>query len=144
LTSSELLLMLQTIGALTMQREYREVKKYCARPLSFYARDKFFLIRTSHQLEEGLRRHAGQMQANGVSRVRPTILRVEDRSEARCLAVVRWDHLDASGDCVLSNTIRYVVRQSPERMRPLIELVEYLEVANQCWPERLFDLEARA
>ena len=125
-SSSELIMFLNSISSLVRRREWDSVARKYNYPLPFYHQNDLILILTPEENCEAQKlRHEYLVQAN-IERLKPEIVQIEDKSENRCLVIVDWKHLNADGISKRTSRVRYVCSYdvTPGSLR--IELVEYL------------------
>lgn len=125
----ELILNVNTMSWLLNGRYTKEFSRLFECPLPFYVLDLFVLIEDRARLVHAIDCYLDRLFREGVVKVEPGHVQIEDSSNARCLAVVRWDHLLDDGSIHSSSTVRYVFRRGSCSGRARIELVEYLDAA---------------
>lgn len=127
MNGSELILTLNAIGRLIVRGDMDRVASYFECPLPLYVGESFILFQSRRKMADALTVYHEAARNNGVRRIAPTVLRMEDSTARRCLVVIRWDHLLADGTVQSSSTVRYIFRRGTVSGRYTVELVEYIE-----------------
>lgn len=127
MNGSELVLTLNAIGRLLVRGDMDRVASYFECPLPLYVGDSFILFQSRRKMADALAIYHESARMGGVRRIAPTLIRMEDSTQRRCLAVIRWDHLLEDGSVQSSSTVRYICRRGTVTGRFTVELVEYIE-----------------
>jgi hypothetical protein len=122
---AELLLALNAIGRLVVCGRIAELADYFDAPLSLYVHGKFVLKSRPEEVRAGLMAFHAAMSKGGVARANPHLLRIEQSSQFRRLALVSWDYLDAQGDVLSSSTVRYLFCRGPVAGQMKVQMAEY-------------------
>ncbi len=123
---SELLITLNAIGRLLAQGDMDRLTDYFDCPLPLYVGNRFILFNSRQKMTEALGIYHLAAMRSGVCRFAPQILKVEDLTARRCLAVIRWHHLRKDGSLHASSTVRYVCRRGAVSGNTSVELMEYI------------------
>ena len=123
---SEVTIFMKTLSALLRQKDWMRVAEHYQFPLPFYHQDDIVLMQNPSEFLQALSLRNLFLRDEGIERLEPLVLKIEERSERRCLMVVQWDHITVDNIIKFQSKVRYVIAYGQQIGDFKIELVEYL------------------
>lgn len=141
MTPAEISLTLKAMQKLLLRNELGPAVDKYAMPVSVYLQDRFFLFRDQVALKRAIDIYRRILVDEGITRIDPTVLSIEDISDQRVVSRVRLCFWRADRSELTPSELRYVHRRGETTADLKIEMVEYLSLGFHDYANQLEALQ---
>ncbi|MEL7261138.1 MAG: hypothetical protein AAGK69_07155 [Pseudomonadota bacterium] len=127
--SSTTTTLLSCLAEALLRGELDRISRHFVYPLPLFNKGELIVFGSPETFAEGLSMYRDAVLAIGTTKLRPRLVAEGLPVRGYSSVWIEWDHLDAAGEVLRTNQVRYGTHQGALDLHPRVEIIDYTVTA---------------